>query len=191
MGSSESMNNLALSSSIASTRTADIDKIAIDIHRLGRNRGIISMGYLIDSNYRFGDMKEVQSPKQRYSFKSNYSIGFFTYMQNRYNGSSRKKKMLMWSFFGVCLSLFAASIAVGFSKSQRNKDDPDIKVLEQLPQPEKAALEIRDAASDSFQSVNDQVLPSLPTSAPTADAVLTDDETDSTHLFLNFTTTAI
>lgn len=181
MDSSESIDNLASSSSIASTRTADIDKITVDIHRLGRNKRIMSMGYLEDSNYRFGDMKKVQSPKQRYSFKSNYSIGFFTYMQNRYDGSSRKKKMLMWSFFGVCISLFAALIAVGFSKGQRNK----------LSQPEKAALGIRDATSDSFQSENDKVLPSLPTSAPAADAVSITDETESIQLFWNFTTTAI
>eukprot|EP00956_Cyclotella_meneghiniana_P042004 scaffold248282_cov89-Cyclotella_meneghiniana.AAC.2 len=195
----ESINGLAWSSSIASTRTADIDKIAIDINSPARHKSIMSMGYLKDANQPFGDIN-IESLRQPYSFKSgksgknsksSYSIGFFTYVQIRYDRSSRKKKMLIWLFFGVCICLFAISIAVGLSKGQTSKIDPDKEVVEQLSQPENAALEIRDASSDSFLSENGTVLPIQSTTAPATDVLSIADEAESTQFFLNFTTTTI
>ena len=99
--------------------------------------------------------------------------------------------MLLWSFFGVWICIFAVSTAVGLSKGQTSKINPDKEVLEQLSHPENAALEIRDASSDSFLSENGTVLPIQSTSVPATDVLSIAEEAESTQYFLNFTTTTI
>lgn len=128
--------------SIASTRTPEEDKVEIDMLTPGRNREIASIGYSYLKDLTRGpDERTVESLSGKTS-KSRCSIGFLTYARDRYVGSSTKKKVLIWSFFGALTTLLAISLAVGFAGSTNRGAKQDTRPLfEELPQTGNSSLE--------------------------------------------------
>lgn len=164
--------------SVASTRTPAGDKVAINMQISGQHgNDIVSVGYLNELTRGPGDIFSVSAK----SGKSNkFSTGFLTYVHDKYQHSSRRKQLLVWSFF--CVFLFLAVVSgvmavmavtgsLQVTDHETNNEVSGPMVVQQFPQKEvgpskDVAVDVALASSNSeFHNETDNAA-DIPTAMP-------------------------